>query len=80
MAKSRSFNPIDAQPVLTVAEVAKLMGFSTPTVISLFEKEPGVIVKESPKIDTRQTRKRRYRAFRIPQHVYERVLRRLSVG
>ncbi len=60
---------------LTVKEVSGLMGFSQPTIIRMFEKEPGVIIVSRPET----LRKRRYRSIRIPRAVYERVLRRLSV-
>jgi hypothetical protein len=59
----------------TAREVAALMGFSQPTIIRMFEKEPGVlIVKRAETL-----RKRGYRSIRIPRAVYERVVRRLSV-
>jgi hypothetical protein len=61
--------------VLTVAEVCERMGFSPQTVIRIFEQEPGVLIKESPQIGTG---KRRYRAFRIPLHVYDRVIGRMT--
>jgi transcriptional regulator GlxA family with amidase domain len=59
----------------TAAEVAKLMGFSRPTVTRLFENEPGVIVIKRPE----KMHKRSYRSIRIPHAVYERVLRRHTV-
>lgn len=59
---------------LTFAEVAELMGFSRPTVAALFEKEPGVIKLIHPE----KLHKRKYRSYRVPRHVYERVVRRLS--
>ena len=52
----------------TVAEVAALMGFSIPTVITLFEKEPGTIIIKRPET----LHKRGYRSIRIPRAVYER--------
>ena len=61
---------------MTPAEVAERLGFSTKTVLRLFEKEPGVIILErSAKLN-----KRRHRTIRIPGYVYERVLKRLSVA
>lgn len=56
-------------------EVAALLGFSIPTVIRLFENEPGVLILERPE----KMHKRRYRSIRIPRIVYERVIRRLLV-
>ena len=76
IGKSGEVNKV--KQVLTVKEVAELMGFSTSTIVRLFQNEPGVIVKVSPSIDTRKQFKRRYRSFRIPRHVYERVLARLT--
>lgn len=63
------------KPVLTIAEVAALTGFSRQTVTRLFENESGVL-----KVARSETmHKRRYRSLRIPRAVYERVVRRLSV-
>ena len=61
--------------VYTVKEVAEMMGFSTQTVINLFEREPGVIILKRPE----KMHKRSYRSIRIPRAVYERVTRKLSV-
>jgi hypothetical protein len=61
--------------VYTVAEVAEMMGLSYPTVIRLFENEPGVIILKRPE----KMHKRGYRNIRIPHFVYERVRRRLEV-
>lgn len=57
----------------TVKEVAALMGFSERKIIELFEHERGVLVIHGTKGE------RRYRSMRIPRHVYERVLGRISV-
>lgn len=61
--------------VYTVAEVAALMGLSRSTVTRLFEHEPGVIILKRPE----RMHKRSYRSIRIPRHVYERLVQRLSV-
>lgn len=60
----------------TVAEVAKLTGFSPQLVTRIFENEKGVLIFQTPRLRKRAT----YRTIRIPRHVYERVIRRLSVG
>lgn len=60
--------------VYTVAELAKLMGFSRQTITSLFENEPGVIVLSRPG----EMHKRRYRSLRIPKGVYLRVRAKLE--
>ena len=60
----------EVQPPYTVAEVAHMTGFSVPTVIRLFENEPGVLMLR------RKTKNGWYRSIRIPRAVYERVLRR----
>lgn len=65
----------DTKPAYTVAEVAELMAFSVPTVIKLFENEPGVIVLARPE----SRFKRRYRSLRIPRAVYQRVVRRITL-
>jgi len=59
----------------SVVEVAEMMGLSRDTVTRIFEKERGVLIIERP--ETKH--KRRYRSIRIPQHVYERVIHKLSV-
>lgn len=63
------------KPALTVAEVARLTGYSVRTVIRLFENEAGVLKLERP--ETRS--KRRYRSIRIPRAVYQRALTRLGI-
>ena len=63
------------KPAYTIAEIAKLMGYSPQTVTRLFEREPGVLVIKRPET----LHKRGYRSIRIPKHVYERVVRRLAV-
>ena len=67
--------PLVDKPALTLADVAERMGFSTQTVIKLFEREPGVIILKRPE----KMHKRSYRSVRIPRAVYERVVTRLSV-
>jgi len=59
----------------TVKEVAVLTAFSERTVIKMFENEKGVLVYEVPRLRKRAS----YRTIRIPRHVYERVIRRISV-
>jgi hypothetical protein len=60
--------------VYTVAEVSAMLGFSRQTVTTIREKEAGVI-----KLARRETmHKRRYCSLRIPRHVYQRVLARIT--
>lgn len=59
---------------LTVAEVAELTGFSRQTVTRMFEDEAGVLVISRPET----MHKRSYRSIRIPEAVYERVVRRVA--
>ena len=66
--------PMDKR-VYTVKEVAALMGFSQPTIITMFENEPGVIILKRPA----KLHKRGYRSIRIPQYVCERKIREISV-
>jgi hypothetical protein len=56
-------------------EAAELTGFSKQTITRLFENERGVLVIERPE----KMHKRGYRSIRIPRHVYERFIRKLSV-
>ncbi|MGA9495498.1 MAG: hypothetical protein WBV41_06565, partial [Terriglobales bacterium] len=58
----------------TVSEIATLTSLSRTTITRLFEGELGVIVLDRPE----ELNKRRYRSLRIPSHVYERVLKRLT--
>lgn len=60
----------------TVAEVARMTRLSERTITRMFEREPGVLVYEVP----RKRKRASYRTIRIPRHVYERVLRRITVG
>jgi hypothetical protein len=57
----------------TPAELGKLWGLSAETIRALFEREPGVLI-----VSTTEPGKRRYRTFRIPQRIAERVHTRLS--
>jgi hypothetical protein len=60
----------------SAAEIAALWGLSVGFVRRFFEKEPGVVVFESPRA---YGRRRRYRTLRIPESVIERVHRRLAL-
>ena len=66
----------EVNPPYTVAEVAALTHFSERTVVKMFEHEPGVLIYEVPRLRKRAS----YRTVRIPRHVYERVIRRISVA
>jgi hypothetical protein len=57
----------------TPAELGKIWGLSPETIRGLFEKESGVLI-----VTTKSPGKRRYRTFRIPEHVVIRVHTRLS--
>jgi len=52
----------------TVAEVARLMGYSLGSIVRMFESEPGVLIKEGKR-----------RTLRIPKAVYQRVIRKLTI-
>ncbi len=54
-------------------ELGQLWNLSADTVRRLFEREPGVLV-----IERAGKRARRYRTFRIPESVAQRVHRRMS--
>jgi hypothetical protein len=64
------------EPHYTLAHIAEAWGVSTDTVRRMFEGEPGVLVIEPA--PGRYSR-RRYRTFRIPASVAERVHRRMTV-
>jgi hypothetical protein len=55
--------------VFTVAQVCVLLGYSRSTVIRIFEREPGVLIRLHPE----KMHRRRRRMFRIPRAVYLRV-------
>lgn len=55
--------------VYTVAEVATLTGFSVPTIIRMFEREPGVLILARPET----MHKRKYRSIRVPGSIYGRA-------
>jgi len=59
----------------TVKQVAEKLQFTTEWVIQMFVNEPGVLVAGN-KVTTRD--KRRRRVLRIPVHVFNRVLNRLT--
>lgn len=61
--------------VYTVAELAAMTGLSRSTITRMFESETGVIVLERPET----MHKRRYRTIRIPRHVYQRVIGKLTI-
>ena len=60
----------------TVADVARLTGFSPQMVTRLFENEKGVLVFQVDRPRKRAT----YRTIRIPRSVYARVIRKISVA
>jgi AraC-like DNA-binding protein len=66
----------EIQAPYTVSEVAALTHLSERTVTKMFENEKGVLIYEVPRLRKRAS----YRTIRIPRHVYERVLRRWTVG
>ena len=53
-----------------------LAGWSRQTVIRRFEKEPGTLIL----LYAEKMHKRKRRTIRIPIPVFERVMRRVSVG
>lgn len=57
------------------AEIAELWSISVDSVRKLFESEPGVLVLGNA---VPRRGKRSYTTLRIPQHVAERVHRRLT--
>jgi hypothetical protein len=56
-------------------ELADIWRLSAETIRSIFEKESGVLIVAN---QSSQAKKRRYRTFRIPEHVAIRVWTRLS--
>lgn len=70
-----SQTPPYAERHFSVDEVAALWSLSDDSVRKMFEDEPGVLIIEC---QSSRTHKRRYKTLRIPEHVLERVHRRLS--
>jgi AraC-like DNA-binding protein len=64
------------KPVFTVAEVGTLLGCSRWTVIRIFEKERGVLIRLHPETMHKRSR----RMIRIPRAVYLRVRAKLAHG
>lgn len=62
------------ETVFTVAEVAERLKVNEDTVRRMFLNEPGVIVICFPRKGRRV-----YRTVRIPEHVLQRVITRLSI-
>ena len=60
----------------TVAEVSALTGLSARVVTKLFENERGTLIYAFP---NPRRKRASYRTICIPRHVYERVMRRLTV-
>ncbi len=67
--KLRSIDP-ENKPY-SISEVMLLTGWSRPTVIRRFEREKDVLIINHPE----KMHKRGRRHFRIPRHVYRRVVR-----
>jgi transcriptional regulator GlxA family with amidase domain len=61
----------------TVDELAELWGLSRDSIIRIFEKEPGVLVVQTPKGNRGR---RGYRTLRIPESVMCRVHRRIRIA
>jgi len=57
---------------LTPAQIAGMLQLSTDTVVRMFEGEPGVLVVGA---NEGSRGKRRYRTIRVPESVFQRVLR-----
>lgn len=70
-----SYDDIQIKKAFSILEIARMLGFDRDTITKLFENEPGVIILNRPTT----MNKRRYRTMRVPHHVYERVIRRMSV-
>jgi hypothetical protein len=58
----------------TVGELAEMLSLSDDSIRRTFEKEPGVLIFT----EGRRSSRRVYRTLRIPEHVFERVYKRLS--
>jgi hypothetical protein len=63
-----------AKACFTVPEVATLLGYSRWTIIRMFEREPGVLIRRHPEKMHKQGR----RMIRIPRAVYLRVRAKLA--
>jgi hypothetical protein len=68
--------PLETDKVLTVSEISQLLRVDRHTVTDLFAHERDVIVLGNPETKRGQ---RRYRQFRIPQSVFNRVVSRMRV-
>jgi hypothetical protein len=60
--------------VFSVSDLCILLGYHRSTVIRMFEREPGVLIRLHPE----KMHKRRRRVIRIPRAVYLRVRTKLA--
>lgn len=63
-----------ADQLLTIDQVAKILGIHKTTAIRHFENYPGVINLGPSNREQRQRGQRRYRLLRIPRSVFNRFL------
>ena len=69
-------NNTNPERLYTVDELVAVLNFSRRTIIRLIETEPGVLVLQSSP-DKQRKAARRYRTFRVPDNVLEKIRRRL---
>jgi transcriptional regulator GlxA family with amidase domain len=69
--------PVAFEHHFSVDEIAELWGLSRDSVIRIFEREPGVVIVQTPKGNRGR---RGYRTLRIPESVALRVHRRMSIA
>ena len=74
-APEASDRPRSQEPVYTFLEIAGMLKVSHDTARDMFRDEPGLLVYGSPRSSGK---KRKYRTIRVPQHVFERVYKRLQ--
>jgi transcriptional regulator GlxA family with amidase domain len=68
-------NTITMERHYSVEEIAERLNLGRDSVRRLFLSEPGVVVLQGPK----KKYKRSYRTVRIPESVFQRVYRRLTI-
>jgi hypothetical protein len=74
-SRTRKKLVVDPDKLLfSVAETCALLGYSSRTIIGLFEDEPGVLIRRHPE----KMHKRGRRIIRIPRAVYLRVRGKLA--
>jgi transcriptional regulator GlxA family with amidase domain len=76
--RARNTPAAEAMRPYTIDELAVLHNLSRQTVIRMYENESGVLIRQTSPEHQRKIG-RRYRTIRVPNHVFMRVMNRMTV-